>query len=252
MSVQAQPHTAAGVGRPRGRPAARPGAPRAAGALGLAGLLLVALALTWVAAELVPAGHVRDATTLHDFTLLGRPRVDALAHGLLGLLDPLPFTVAAAALITVALARRRPRVALAVALVLVLSPVSADLLKPLLAHPHASVDTIHVTQASWPSGHAAAALALVLCALLVAPEGLRPAVATIGGLFVVAIGISLLILAWHLPSDVLGGYLVAALWAALAVAALRAGGGRRASVGPRLRSGGARMGLGAVSARVPE
>jgi len=31
-----------------------------------------------------------------------------------------------------------------------------------------------------------------------------------------------LILAWHMPSDVLGGYLVAALWTALAVAALRA------------------------------
>ena len=41
-------------------------------------------------------------------------------------------------------------------------------------------------------------------------------------MFAVAVGCALLILAWHMPSDVLGGYLVAALWTALAVAALRA------------------------------
>jgi membrane-associated phospholipid phosphatase len=40
-------------------------------------------------------------------------------------------------------------------------------------------------------------------------------------------------LAWHMPSDVLGGYLVASLWMALAVAALR-GADRRWP--PRVRS----------------
>ena len=40
----------------------------------------------------------------------------------------------------------------------------------------------------------------------------------LGALFAAAVGFSLLMLAWHLPSDVLGGYLVATLWAALAVA----------------------------------
>jgi membrane-associated phospholipid phosphatase len=45
----------------------------------------------------------------------------------------------------------------------------------------------------------------------------------LGALLVAAVGCALLILAWHMPSDVLGGYLLATLWAALAVAALRAG-----------------------------
>ena len=62
----------------------------------------------------------------------------------------------------------------------------------------------------------------MLSALLVTPRRLRPLVAVIGALFVIAVSVSLLILAWHMPSDVLGGYLVATLWAALAVAALRA------------------------------
>jgi membrane-associated phospholipid phosphatase len=196
--------------------------PSAASALGLAGLCLVGLALTWIVVALVPAAHVRDAVALHDFTLLSRPHVDAVANFLLDLLDPALFTLWAVLLIALALVRGRPRVGLAVACVMGLAPLTAEILKPLLAHPHAQVGHTYIDPASWPSGHATAAVALVLCAVLVAPTWLRPAVAALGGVFAVAVGCSLLILAWHMPSDVLGGYLVASLWMALAVAGLRA------------------------------
>ncbi len=93
----------------------------------------------------------------------------------LALLKPALFIVWALAVIAVALARRRPRVAVAVALVLALTPLSAELLKPLLAHPHVSIGAVSVGPASWPSGHASAALALALCAVLVVPAPLAPA-----------------------------------------------------------------------------
>jgi membrane-associated phospholipid phosphatase len=243
-------HTAEAM--PRGHVGGPRRQPGGGGALCLAGLCLLGLALTWVVAELVPAAQVRDATALHDFTLFSRPTVDHLANGLLNLLDPAPFLVAGAVLIMVALARRRPRVALAVAAVLGLAPLSAELLKPLLAHPHVSVAGTHINQASWPSGHSTAALALVLCAVLVAPARRRAAVAILGGLFAAAIGASLLILAWHLPSDVLGGYLVAALWAALALAGLRMADRRRESARSRRRSGGPGLRARAVGARIPQ
>jgi membrane-associated phospholipid phosphatase len=85
-----------------------------------------------------------------------------------------------------------------------------------------SAGAVRIGPASWPSGHSAAALALVLSAVLVAPARLRPLVAVIGAAFTLAVGLSLLILAWHMPSDVLGGYLVAALCMAIAIACLRA------------------------------
>ncbi len=56
-------------------------------------LCVLALALTWVVAALVPATHVKDAVALYDFTLLGGPRVDDLANALLALLDPLLYTL---------------------------------------------------------------------------------------------------------------------------------------------------------------
>ena len=196
-------------------------------ALGVAALCLLALAVTWVVAELVPVVQVKDAALLNHFVLLGRPGVDSVANGLLDLLDPLPFVLWGVVLVGIALWRRRPRVAVAMALVLSLAPLTAETLKPMLAHPHVQIGLAHIDAASWPSGHATAAAALVLCAVLVVPARLRPLVTGLGVAFAAAVGCSLLILAWHMPSDVLGGYLVASLWMALAVAALRATDRRR-------------------------
>jgi membrane-associated phospholipid phosphatase len=190
--------------------------------LGVAGLCLLSLALIWVVAELVPAVHLRDALALRDFTLLSRPHVDSAASFLIHLLEPTRFILWGFALVCIAIARGRPRVAVAVVAVMGLAPLTAEMLKPLLAHPHVQVGAVHIGPASWPSGHSTAALALVLCAVLVSPPRLRRVVATVGGVYAVAVGCALLILAWHMPSDVLGGYLVAILWAALAVAGLRA------------------------------
>jgi membrane-associated phospholipid phosphatase len=213
-------------------PLGRANGPSRLWALRAAALCALGMAATWTLAELVPAIHVRDAVLLNDFTKLGRPGVDVLASDLLHLLDPLLYTAWALVLLAVALVRGRPRVALAVAVVLPAAPGVAELLKPLLAHPHDSVGYQWVGPASWPSGHATAAMTLVLCALLVAPYRLRPIVAALGGVFAVAVGCSLLILAWHMPSDVLGGYLLAALCVSLAVLAL---GGAWDEPGPALR-----------------
>lgn len=190
-------------------------------ALLLAGACVFALAVTWLFAALVPATHVRDAVALYDFTRLDRPFVEAPAKVLLDLLEPAFFIVWGLGLVLIAHSRGRPRVALAVALVLGLAPLSAELIKPLVAHPHAQVVPLYIKSASWPSGHATAATILAWCAVLVAPSSLRRAVALLGAVFVVAVGCSLLILAWHMPSDVLGGYLLGTLWFALALAAIR-------------------------------
>jgi membrane-associated phospholipid phosphatase len=212
--------------------------PSAAAPLCVAGLCALALALTWVVAALVPATHVKDAVALHDFTLLGGPRLDDVASALLHLLDSLLYTLWGLMLVAIALGRRRPRVALAVGVVLGMAPLTAETLKPLLAHSHARIYGSEITAASWPSGHASAATALALCAVLVAPRHLRPTVFVLGTMVAAGVGFSLLLLAWHLPSDVLGGYLVGTLWAALAVAGLRAAEARSRSrrLGSRVRA----------------
>jgi membrane-associated phospholipid phosphatase len=190
-------------------------------ALLLAASCVLALALTWVFAEIVPATHVRDALALYDFTKLDRPFVEVPANALLDLLEPWFFAVWGLVLVWLAMSQGRRRLALAIALVLPAAPLSAELLKPLLAHPHAQVAPVYIANASWPSGHATAATVLVWCAVLVAPSSHRRLVAAPAAHPAAAVGCALLILAWHMPSDVLGGYLLATMWVALAVAALR-------------------------------
>lgn len=179
------------------------------------------MALTWVLAELVPAIRFKDAVLLYDAGRLDRPSVEALARALLALLYPPLFVLWGASLVLLAVRRGRRSVALAIALVLVLAPLSAELLKPLLAHQHDWLGPRHLEAASWPSGHTTAATTLALCAVLAAPARLRPAVAVAGGVFALAMGAALVLLARHMPSDVLGGYLLATLWVSCAVAVLR-------------------------------
>ena len=88
-------------------------------------------------------------------------------------------------------------------------------------------------------------MTLALCAVLVAPPALRAATAVLGGAFAVGVGYAVLVLGWHYPSDVLGGFLVAGLWTSLAVAVLHRVEAPEPACAPRV--GAAR----APSARAP-
>ena len=123
-----------------------------------------------------------------------------------------------------ALARRRPRVAVAIVLVLVGSNVTTQGLKQLLeqARFQSFLGDGQVTPAAFPSGHATASMSLALCAVLAFPARARPLVALAGASFALAVTYSVLALAWHYPSDVAGGYLVATGWAMVVVAGLLA------------------------------
>jgi membrane-associated phospholipid phosphatase len=189
----------------------------------LAGLACLAgLAGTGALALADPAGQVRDALTLQGFQSLNRPRLTALADRLAHIVDPTPYVVIGAVLVAIALLRRRPRVAAAVVVVMGASVLTSELLKPLLAEQrYYSNGSPFLALGSWPSGHATAAMSVALCAVLVAPRALRPIVAALGTALAVGVSYSVLILSWHFPSDVLGGFFVAAVWICIAVLALR-------------------------------
>ena len=189
---------------------------------------LSALTALWLLAARTTFGHHLDAAALGGFVGLQRPRVDPLAHTIAHLADAAPFILVAIALTCIAIARGRPRVALMVPLVLGLANVTTQALKHLLADPRfaESLGTHQVDAVSFPSGHATASMSLALCAVLVVWPRLRPYVAAAGAAFAIAVGYSVLTLGWHYPSDVLGGYLVAATYTLLGLAALHVAGAR--------------------------
>jgi membrane-associated phospholipid phosphatase len=187
-------------------------------------LAIAGLALARVLAFQVHAIHHADALTLHGFLSLDRPSIHPIASDIANIANPAPYGLIGLVLIGVALSQGRVRVAAAVVVVLLGAAVTTDyILKPLLAaHRYDAVLTWQqIPDASFPSGHATASMALALCAILVASPRYRPYVAAVGAVFAIAVCYSFLTLDWHYPSDVLGGYLVAAAWGGAAAAALR-------------------------------
>lgn len=213
---------------------------RARTAAAAAGGGLFLLAVIWLAAFHVPRLERLDASILRGFVDLSQhPHERGWANRIAGLCDPDPWVLLAAVPVAVAMLRRRLRLAAGVLALLLGSNVTTQLLKPLLASPrphHLIAGLPPISAASWPSGHATAAMSLALALVLAMPARLRPWTAVAGAAFAVAVSYSFLSLEWHYPSDVLGGFVVAAEWALLVVAGLLTGQRERsAESGPAVR-----------------
>src|SRR3954451_18372389 len=197
----------------------RPGPP-----LAVAALSALLLAITGVCAKLVPITQQVDAHTLQGFVGLNAPRLTPALDRVAHLAAPAPYALWALFLALVALLRGRWRVALGIPVVFFLTGYTTESLKQLLASPRVEEWLGHaqIAAASWPSGHSTAAMTMALCAVLAAPPRLRPTVAVAGGGVALACPYAILTLGWHFPSDVFGGYLVAATYVLLAVALIAA------------------------------
>jgi membrane-associated phospholipid phosphatase len=219
-----------------------------------AGVLFLLLIATWFAAFHIGLFEHADQSIFRGFgDLQWRPHVNRLARFVANLCDPKPYIYFCAVPVLVALARRRWWVALAIVAILLGANVTTQLLKPLLAQPRASSLLVGMTPpaaASWPSGHATAAMSLALSCVLAGPPRLRPFVAAMGAAFAVAVSYSFLTLGWHYPSDVLGGFLVAGIWTLLAVAGVFTANARRPQVASAelVQRGSIREALGPPSA----
>jgi membrane-associated phospholipid phosphatase len=188
-----------------------------------AGAGIILLVLTWFAAFHIGVVEHADQSILRGFVGLHRPRVNRLANFIAHLCNPNPYVYLAAVPVLIALARRRPRVAVMLVLILLGANATTQLLKPLLAHARfSSLPDLPTTvaPASWPSGHATAAMSFTLCMVVAVSARWRPFVAALGAAFAIAVCYAFLTLGWHFPTDVLGGFLVAATWTLAGVAGL--------------------------------
>jgi membrane-associated phospholipid phosphatase len=178
----------------------------------------------WLAAFHVPGLRALDAGAMQAFTGVARPPLKPSIRGVAVLADPTWLLAGCAVLTLLALARRRWLMAAIVPAIVLGANATTQLLKPALADPRLldlrGVNMIYA--GSWPSGHSTAAMSLALCFVLVVGPRLRPLAALLGAGYAIAVGYALVALGYHLPSDVLGGYLVAATFTLAGAAVLAA------------------------------
>jgi membrane-associated phospholipid phosphatase len=185
----------------------------------------MAVGVIWVAAFHSGALHTLDGNVFAALRGLQDGPVEPFAAAAAGLVDPRPFALAGALLIGLACAQGRARTGVIAAVVLIGANVTTQGLKSVAASPrvHPRLGDQQLITESWPSGHATAAMSLVLVAIMVAPPSWRRMVAVLGALYAAWAGTSVMILGWHYPSDVAAAFLVATTWAAVGVAAFAAG-----------------------------
>lgn len=196
---------------------------------------LVALALV---AYGVDAAQRLDATLLAKFIAHQGTFAGTAATNIVHLADPLPLLVLLAIACAIALFRGRPLDAAAAVVVVAGASLTTEVLKVLLAHPRFQpvLGPHQLGPVAFPSGHSTAAAAIAIAFAFVVSSRIRPVVAALGASLVLAVGCSVMVLAWHFPSDVVGGILVASGWGFAVLAARRAAAGRGSSRGAQLSS----------------
>jgi membrane-associated phospholipid phosphatase len=145
------------------------------------------------------------------------------------LADPAPLLLMLIGICALAVYWGRRREALAAVAIVAGANLTTQMLKALFSHERVweFLGEGQPWTNSFPSGHTTAAASIAVAFLIVVPARLRPLAAVAGVALTGAVGISVVVLEWHYPSDVLGGLLVAAAWGFAALAALSLLGPRR-------------------------
>jgi membrane-associated phospholipid phosphatase len=192
-------------------------------------LLLGALICAAVIAPLAVLTYSYDpAQSLDRHLLFDLRREIGVGHTLaaalvnLGDLAALLVMLAAACAIGLGFGRRR-EVIVAVAVVAGAN-LTTQLLKVALEHARSKAFE-HGFEMPWsssfPSGHTTAAASIAVALLLVVPATYRLVAAGVGAALTAVVGVSVIVLGWHYPSDVLGALLVVGAWAFAILAVMR-------------------------------
>lgn len=169
-----------------------------------------------------------DLSIAHAFTSLRTPTVTAFMLAATSLGNTFSIVViAAGASLTFLLSKKNKLLSAGLVCTVLGAKVSETLLKILIERDRPNSDALfHLDTFSFPSGHATAAAALFgylgLVLIRLYPRW-RIAIAVCMSVVILLIGLSRVYLGVHFPSDIIGGYLLGAVWVLVGVWVVRYG-----------------------------
>ena len=155
-------------------------------------------------------GHEFDLTSVLNGIALGEA-AHSSSNAVLTAIAVGSFALIGGLMVLWSLLQRRLDLVAALVIALVGSVATTEYLKPAL---HARAGVPNGLAQGFPSGHSTVALALGLSFVLLSPVRQRPFAAVAAALYAAGMGAGLVFNAWHLPSDVGGGFCMATAWAA--------------------------------------
>ncbi len=163
-----------------------------------------------------------DVSAMGGLAELSRPKIDRTYNSITHAGDAAGLLVILALLAWYGLRRGRRREVAAALGAALIANVTTQVLKVVLSHPRYVPGPVgSVGPEAFPSGHATAAMSAAVAAVIIAPPDRRTLAAILGAAYAVLLSVGLVILAWHFPSDVLGGMLCATGFGFVAIAGLR-------------------------------
>ncbi|WP_344314711.1 phosphatase PAP2 family protein [Fodinicola feengrottensis] len=183
----------------------------------LVGFAFAALAFIWTT-----AGQEVDGVLLADAKGFGAHGLADQATTLLSFVGNIRLlAVLFGVILLVGALCRRPWAAVAGICVVLASVAGATVLKTIITRPDFDVmdSTLHN---SFPSGHVAAAAALLFALMLALPGWARWLIALPGAVGVSVVAVATMVAGWHRFSDAIGGVLLAGALCCLAAAFLHA------------------------------
>ncbi len=157
-------------------------------------------------------GENFDFSAIKDGLALGGRSLNS-SNALLKAISVVSVALVGALLVAALARRRRFDVALACSVILIAPFLTTEFLKHELAGRAGFPQ--YLTH-GFPSGHSTVAMSLGLAVTLATPLDRRRTAALAAAIYAALMGSALVFNAWHLPSDVGGGFCVALAWSAVA------------------------------------
>jgi membrane-associated phospholipid phosphatase len=185
----------------------------------VAGGFVAALPVVAVLAYYVRPVRLVDAHVLDWFASHGHPgyyeytTAGHVAKAVIFFAEPVPMLVIVFLACASAIYRRRSADALAAILMVAGANLTTQVLKQVFAHQRFEAFLSHRPDlATFPSGHVTGAASMVVALIWVSSSSRRRLTASLGTAYIVMAGISVLLLDWHFPSDVIGALCVTGIW----------------------------------------
>ncbi len=215
-----------------------------AAALGtLCALAALGAGLVFAVAVHTGTGQRLDDAAFSDAPFADAPRAYAATQRLLDTISVSSLALFGLGIMCIALLRRRPALAIGAGIVVLGANITTQTMKAYLERPDLVTGTAPDTGA-FPSGHVTVAMSLAMALVLVTPAALRWTATLAGWAYASGVGVAVIALDWHRPSEVVGAYLVSVAWTAgVAAVVLARDTGRREDADPRA----ARLGAAAAT-----
>ncbi len=185
-----------------------------AAALGLlAAAAAAATCLLFLGAVHTAEGQRLDDAARGDLSLSTAPRAYAATQRLLDTISVSSLALFGLGIMGIALLRRSPALALGAGVVVLGANLTTQAIKARFDRPDLVGGGL-ATEGGFPSGHVTVAMSLAMGLVLVAPASFRWTATLIGCAYATGVGIAVIALDWHRPSDVVGAYLVSVAWTA--------------------------------------